>query len=654
MCGTESADDVGFCTKCGYAFAPATPAAPERKPAASIPYDMSRVWPEWTLEQQLGRGSYGVVYRAVRRDSKVESYSAIKIIKIPTDPSEIDSLRSEGLDEEGTRSYFQGIVDGFVSEIQLMESLKGIQNIVSVEDYRVLSDADDIGFEIYIRMELLTPFNVHIRDNPLGEEEVISLGRDICSALEICARSGIIHRDIKPENIFVNSFGHYKLGDFGIARKLENATGGMSQKGTFNYMAPEVATGTDYDARVDIYSLGIVLYRMLNSNRLPFLDSEKQVLDPNERKNAVDRRIRGEALPPPCNASPAMADVILRACAHDPGRRFASAKEMKKALNAVAAGTYVPVMNTTPAPQDYDATVSVRRAAPASAPAQAQAPRFAPQSAPQYAPVQTAPAPAWQTPPVTPPNMPASAYQAPPVSGYAPTAEPKKKKNGKAVGIIVAILVIVGLVVGGILLFGDDDGGTSSSSSSSSSSSKNKSDKNSGTSTGDGGSSGNTPTVAFTKGTTVNGVYTNTWANLKYTIPAGYDDDTDIANKSVDGVNKVYGVCIWGDDDTDGFIDFEKKSNASDAPKTAREYVEYYVEYFKSDTDMTTTASEITQTNIGGIIYQTVSIVTQDSYETLYINIAISEKDGYFIRLGFGSESRERVNELTAGISALS
>lgn len=240
---------------------------------------LKQIWPEWQIEgKPLGKGSFGVVYKAVRRDHGVESYAAIKVISIPTDPSEVDSLRSEGLDMNATRTYLRGIVNDFVSEIQLMESMKGVQNIVSVEDYKVVEKTGEIGWDIYIRMELLTSFNNYICDKKLTEEEVIKLGCDICTALEICAKRNIIHRDIKPENIFINDFGYFKLGDFGIARKMENMTGGLSQKGTFNYMAPEVANSSEYDARVDTYSLGIVLYRLLNGNRLPFLDTEKQLL----------------------------------------------------------------------------------------------------------------------------------------------------------------------------------------------------------------------------------------------------------------------------------------------------------------------------------------------------------------------------------------
>ena len=335
---------------------------------------LKEIWPEWQIEgKPLGKGSFGVVYKAVRRDHNVESYAAIKVISIPADPSEVDSLRSEGLDMNATRTYLQGIVNDFVSEIQLMESLKGVQNIVSVEDYKVVEKADEIGWDIYIRMELLTSFNTYICDKKLTEEEVIKLGCDICTALEICAKRNIIHRDIKPENIFINDFGYFKLGDFGIARKMENMTGGLSQKGTFNYMAPEVANSNEYDARVDTYSLGIVLYRLLNSNRLPFLDTEKQLLNPNERRNAVDRRLRGEELPAPCDASPAMADLILRACAYDPNMRFASATEMKQALMNVANGTYQigasnldRTTSVRKAADSYERTTSVRKAPAAS------------------------------------------------------------------------------------------------------------------------------------------------------------------------------------------------------------------------------------------------------------------------------------------------
>lgn len=295
---------------------------------------LQKIWPEWEIEKQIGQGTYGVVYQAVRQENDLTSRAAVKVISIPQDPRELDALRSDGLDLQSSRAYLKRIVDEFVSEIRLMETFKGIQNIVSIEDYKVVEKQDALGWDIYIRMELLTPFNVYVCDRTLSESDIIRLGRDICTALEICGRRNIIHRDIKPENIFVNSFGSFKLGDFGTARNMESLTGGLSQRGTFNYMAPEVVTGASYDATVDVYSLGLVLYRLLNNNRLPFL-SEKQLLSPSERRIALDRRIQGEALPAPREASTTLAQVILKACAFRPQDRYASAGEMRRALEAV-------------------------------------------------------------------------------------------------------------------------------------------------------------------------------------------------------------------------------------------------------------------------------------------------------------------------------
>ena len=303
--------------------------------------NLSRVWPEWTVEKRLGKGSYGEVYQVIKRD-QVGARAAVKVISIPSDESEIDSLRSEGHTMEGTRTYLKSIVDDFIGEIKTMNDLKALPNIVSVEDYKVYEKENEIGWDIFIRMELLTPFSDYINGRRIEEAEAIRIGVDICTALEICAVKGIIHRDIKPANLFVNSVGQFKLGDFGIARKLDTLSGSLSGKGTPEYIAPEVKNGAHhYDARVDTYSLGLVLYRLLNGNYPPFI-GEKEYYNALLRNQAEERRTNGDPLPPPSDASPAMASLILRACAFDPDDRFSSATEMKQALQSVSAGTYVP------------------------------------------------------------------------------------------------------------------------------------------------------------------------------------------------------------------------------------------------------------------------------------------------------------------------
>ena len=308
---------------------------------------LRQIWPEWQIdESSLKSGSYGKVYRAVRMDYTLESQSAIKIVSVPADPAELDSLRSEGLDMTGSRTYLQKVVDNFVREIQTMEALKGVQNIVSIEDHKVVERSGEIGWDIFIRMEWLTPFSAYTCDRELTEAEAAGLGRDICTALETCGKRDIIHRDIKPGNIFVNSFGDFKLGDFGIARTLEHAST-LTMAGTPMYIAPEVYNGQRYDARADIYSLGLVLYQLMNGGRMPCIEPGMQFLTPEAKTKAFSRRIRGEALPAPSGASPAMAALICRACAYAPEDRFPSAAEMKNALLAITA-PQSPAQNTGP------------------------------------------------------------------------------------------------------------------------------------------------------------------------------------------------------------------------------------------------------------------------------------------------------------------
>lgn len=289
-------------------------------------------WSEWKAEKKIGEGSYGKVYKAVKWEYGIPKYSAIKVISIPNKAAEIDSLRADGMTESACRIYYQGIVNEFVQEVKLLELLKGNTNIVSIEDFRVIEKIGQIGWDIYIRMELLTPFTAYADEHSMDEKKVIELGLDICSALKICASHQIIHRDIKPGNFFVSRDGKFKIGDFGIAKQLDKSGGTLSFKGTMHYIAPEVAKGNKYDARADIYSLGLVLYKLLNNNRLPFIPPYTEQITYEEQKRALDRRLQGDSLPRPVNATPEVAEVILKACSYDQRSRYQNAVAFEKAL----------------------------------------------------------------------------------------------------------------------------------------------------------------------------------------------------------------------------------------------------------------------------------------------------------------------------------
>ncbi|MCD7883375.1 MAG: protein kinase [Lachnospiraceae bacterium] len=288
-------------------------------------------WSDWEIVEKVGRGSYGTVYKVRRPLMGKELYCAVKIIDIPRDEDELESIRQDYGDEGSVHSVLQSYVTDYIKEIELMANLKGISNIVTIEDFAV-EELSPSRWRIYIRMEYLQSFQEYSSAHKMTEKEIIKLATDICSALEYCEKMGIIHRDIKPENIFRSPMGDFKLGDFGIAREEGLASGSYSSKGTRPYMAPEVYLKQHYNISADIYSLGIVLYRLTNRNRYPFENVYKQMISYHEREDALTRRINGEELPKPVDASDELADFILRACTFDPGKRFRSATEMKKAL----------------------------------------------------------------------------------------------------------------------------------------------------------------------------------------------------------------------------------------------------------------------------------------------------------------------------------
>ena len=123
---------------------------------------------------------------------------------------------------------------------------------------------------------------------------------------------------------------------------MGNLAGSLSHKGTESYMAPEVFSASNYDSRVDIYSLGIVLYKLLNDNCNPFLTQDTRT-SPVERETALRKRVQGVKMPTPQNASSNMAKIILKACEHDPAKRYYSATEMRRDLETMNPGGVSPI-----------------------------------------------------------------------------------------------------------------------------------------------------------------------------------------------------------------------------------------------------------------------------------------------------------------------
>lgn len=305
-------------------------------------------FPGWEVVRLIGGGSCGKVYEIKKTDDfgGVE-HSAMKVISIPATSGEVTSYRDDGYDDASITALFRNQVEDITAEVRMMSKLKGNSNIVSYEDHMVIPHRDDPGWDILIRMELLTSLPNYYKliqtEQGVDENAVLKLGVDICKALELCGKQSIIHRDIKPQNIFISENGAFKLGDFGIARTADHTTK-ATKTGTYGYMAPEVYKDETYNASVDIYSLGLVLYWMLNERRTPFQPLPPVVPTFGQNQEALNLRMRGKKLPHPFHGSEELAGIVLKACAYRSEDRFSGPSEMRRALSKLLDEDYVPVL----------------------------------------------------------------------------------------------------------------------------------------------------------------------------------------------------------------------------------------------------------------------------------------------------------------------
>lgn len=293
-------------------------------------YKYEPLWNEWYVEELIGKGSYGEVYKIYRDVGGKREYAAAKYISIPKAD---DRKNYRRYSQKELTTIFEDRADKFSIEISSMLKLKGSKNVVHYEQHIKEKKKDEIGWDIIIRMELLTSLEDYLDENVFYKKDVVKLGIDICAAIESCQKNNIIHRDIKIENIFLDAFNNYKLGDFGVSREGKGtATGTIT--GTADYMAPEISKDHKYNSTVDIYALGIAMYQLLNNRRNPFIDADN-VPTSDDEANAQLKRLNGEAFPNPKFDSGELARIVKKACAYDRHERYETPQEMADELKKV-------------------------------------------------------------------------------------------------------------------------------------------------------------------------------------------------------------------------------------------------------------------------------------------------------------------------------
>jgi serine/threonine protein kinase len=265
----------------------------------------------YRLGDRLGFGGMSTVHLAL--DERLERQVAVKLL-------------AEHLADDPT------FVSRFQREAQAAARLVH-PNIVQVFD----SGLDEHSGRHYIVMEYIEGSSCAeiLRDDGWVEvDEGVSIVEQACEGLHYAHRHGVVHRDVKPGNLLRAREGEVKLADFGIAKATEQSsiTQVGSVLGTAAYLAPEQARGEEAGARADLYALGVVTYQLL-SGRLPY-----------EATSLTELALKQQREEPPtldtlvAAVSPELADAVAIALALDPRDRYATAREMGRALTDGAHG----------------------------------------------------------------------------------------------------------------------------------------------------------------------------------------------------------------------------------------------------------------------------------------------------------------------------
>ena len=263
----------------------------------------------YRLVEQVGVGGMAIVYRAI--DENTGHYVAVKLLRpdLAHDADYVTRFQREA--EAASKMTHHNIVN--------------------------LTDVGMDGDNRFLVMEFVsgrTLKQIIQEKGRLSSRTATQITIRILSALQHAHENGIIHRDIKPQNILVNTEGHVKVADFGIARIANSATltKGDVVMGSVHYFSPEQASGQPADERSDIYSVGVVLYEML-TGRVP-VDGENQVAI--AMQHIHNRPTPIEKIAPDVPAS--LNAVCMKALAKNPIYRYQTAKEMASDLRLVMDG----------------------------------------------------------------------------------------------------------------------------------------------------------------------------------------------------------------------------------------------------------------------------------------------------------------------------
>ena len=253
----------------------------------------------------------------------------LKHICIPENEKQVDALILTGAaaDRDAAQAYYEQVVTDYRQELEKMEELSSSPNLASFRSYEIKPKEESVGFDIYLLAEHRTTLETYLENYTISHCSAINMAVDLCNALADLRAAGLIHRDVKPGNIYMDPQGHFMLGDLGTAAIDGLKYCSMPERMISTYSAPELfELMAVVNETIDLYSVGLILYRIYNGGHAPFEDERTSA------KGADKLRVTGQALPAPMFADYEMAEILCKACSFKPEDRYQTPEEMKQAF----------------------------------------------------------------------------------------------------------------------------------------------------------------------------------------------------------------------------------------------------------------------------------------------------------------------------------
>jgi serine/threonine-protein kinase len=267
-----------------------------------------RIGDRYRVIRKVGKGGFGVV--VLVEDEMVDDQFILKFLN--------PSLSSD-----------ESVVERFTHELRYSRKVTH-ENIIRIYDFLTFGKSYAISMEYFDSHSLADELDKKL---PVDQRRMCKILRDLCSGMAAAQQVHVVHRDLKPANILINDQDIVKIVDFGLAAAASEMDKRITKTGvlvgTPTYMAPEQARGSNIDSRTDIYTIGVIMYRIFTG---------KPPYDEKDPMSTLLRHVEGNATPPR-EVNPdipeSLEKIIQKAMQVKPEDRFQSFNEMRNALNDI-------------------------------------------------------------------------------------------------------------------------------------------------------------------------------------------------------------------------------------------------------------------------------------------------------------------------------